>query len=110
MCHTSNSFFVVCGTVAPLFGLALFVDLALVMALAVREQGATSTNRLTFQTLVRVNSAMLVISESAALYAVGTETANAFLVVCSTLPWAVQLYLLTQMAYYRAGLSRVGPG
>jgi hypothetical protein len=91
---TSGDFFTVCATVAPLFGLAVFVDIALVMGPVVGDQGATPANRALVQVLVRTNMAMLVISESAALYSVGVKASSAFLVVCSVLPWVVQLYLL----------------
>jgi hypothetical protein len=104
---TNDSFFVVCGTIAPLFGLALFVDIALVMRPVVKKQGLTDTNRATLQLLVRVNSGMLIISEAAALYAVGTEAASPFLVGCCVLPWLVQIYFLAQTAYDRAGASQL---
>jgi hypothetical protein len=99
--------FIVAGTVAPIFGFAVFVDVGIVMAPAVKEQGPTAPNRATVRTFVRVNAGMLIISESAALYAVGTSRASAFLLGCAVLPWLVQLYVLVQTTYHRAGIRRV---
>lgn len=106
--HASDEFFVTCGHIAPLFGLALFVEIVVVMTDVVYTEGATLENKATVQVLVRTNIAMLVISETAALYAVGAKTSSAFLVVCSVLPWLVQLLLLADTAYNRIGLSRLG--
>lgn len=108
--HVSGDFFLACATVGPLFGLALFVEIALVMAPIIELQGATPANRATIRALVRINVAMLLIAESAALYAAGSGTRSAFLVVCSVLPWLIQVALLAQTTYYRTGISKVGPG
>lgn len=104
----SSNFFVVCGTVAPLFGLALFVDIGVVMAPIVKTAGATDPIRDTTKTFVRINSGMLLISESSSLYAAATDLPSAFLVACAVLPWAVQLYLLAATTYHRAGVRQVG--
>jgi len=104
-----GSFFAVCATVAPLFGLALFVDIGLVMAPAVAEKGPTESVRAAIRIFVRVNVGMLVLSEGTALYAIGTDRVSAFLLTCSVLPWCVQLFLLAATTYHRTGIRRIGP-
>lgn len=106
----SQDFFLTCGTAGPLIALALFVDIAVVMAPVIQSQGLTHANEMTVRALVRINTAMFVTAEAAALYAVGTETSSLFLVVSCVLPWLVQLLLLAQTIYYKTGVSRVGPG
>jgi hypothetical protein len=108
--RASEDFFVVCATVGPLFGLALSVEIPLVMAPVIEKQGQSDANKATVRALVRINVAMLIIAESAALYAVGWRSRSAFLASCSVLPWLIQLVLLVQTAYYRTGVSNVGPG
>jgi hypothetical protein len=105
---TSDEFFVTCGHVAPLFALALFVEIAVVMARVIHAQGATPANKATVRTLVRINVAMLVLSEAASLFAVGARTSSSFLVICSVLPWLAQLALLVDITYHRIGMSRLG--
>jgi hypothetical protein len=104
----SSDFFVVCAGVAPLFGLAVLVDIGVVMSPVVKKTGATDAIRETTKTFVRLDIGMLVISQSAALYAVGAGQASAFLVACSVLPWMVQLYVLASTTYHRAGIREVG--
>lgn len=103
-------FYVTCATIAPLFGLALFVEIALVMTPVIADQGLSSVNVAMVRTLVRLNAAMLVLSESSALYAVGGHRRTAFLVVLSTAPWLVQLVLLIDTAYNRIGINWIGRG
>jgi hypothetical protein len=108
--RTSDEFFVTCGHVAPLFGLALFVEITVLMARVIHAQGSTAANKATVHTLVRINAGMLVVSEAAALYAVGAKASSTFLVICSVLPWLAQLALLVDVTYHRIGLSRLGSG
>jgi hypothetical protein len=105
----NNDFFLACSTVGPLIGLALFVEISLVMSPIVGEQGATSANRATVQALVRINAAMLVIAETVALFSVATSKTGTFFALASVVPWLVQLALLIQTTYYRTGVSKVGP-
>jgi hypothetical protein len=100
--------FVCCAGVAPLFGLGLFVELAVVMGHLIKSGGPTDANRATAQALVRMNSAMLVLSEGSSLYAVGTGRRTAFLVTCGIAPWLVQLLLLVDCTYLKVGLHRIG--
>lgn len=106
----SSDFFVVCGGVAPLFGLAVLVDIGVVMAPAVKESGPIDAIRETTKTFVRLDIGMFAISESAALYAVGSGHASAFLVAASVLPWLVQIYILAETTYHRAGIRRIRIG
>ncbi len=91
----------------PVIGLALFVEIVVVMtpAIARPDRGAAKTAAV--QLLVRTNAGLLVISEGAALYAVGAKASNGFLVVCVLLPWLLQLVLLVDTAYHRIGLNRI---
>ena len=107
---TSDEFFAVCAQVAPVFALAIFVEIAVVMTPVFQEQGTTPANRALMRTLVRANVGLFLLSEGAALYAVGSGTASTFLVVCSVAPWALQMALMADTAYTRAGLSRIRKG
>lgn len=62
------------------------------------------------RTTVRLNAAMLLLSVSSALYALGSHRHTAFLVALSTAPWIVQLFLLMDTAYIRIGVNRIGRG
>jgi hypothetical protein len=104
-----NDFFLACSTVGPLIGLALFVEISLVMSPIIDEQGSTPANRATVQALVRINASMLVIAETAALFSVSTSARGTFFVAASVIPWLVQLALMVQTVYYRTGVNRVGP-
>ena len=107
-------FFAACAAIAPLIGLGLFIEITLVMAplvaepkLSEREHGV---DKALARTAVRLNATMLVLSVSSALYALGSHRHTAFLVVVSTAPWLVQLFLLMDTAYVRIGVNRIGRG
>jgi hypothetical protein len=106
----SQDFFVTCGAAGPLLVRAGFVEITGVMAPVIEAEGLTRANEMTVRALVRVNVAMFVIAETAALCALGADASSVFLVVCCVLPWLVQLSLIAQTVYYRTGVSRVGPG
>jgi len=108
--HVSQGFFLTCGTAGLLLAIAVFVEISAVMAPVIRAEGLTRANEMTVRALARINAAMLVTVETAALYAIGARASSAFLVVCCVLPWLVQLSLMVQTVYYRTGVSRVGPG
>lgn len=103
-------FFATSATVAPLVGLALFVELVLVWGPIIDEQGLTPENEATARAAIRMNATMLVLSVAAALYALGSHRHTAFLVVLSTAPWLVQLFLLVATAYNRIGINWVRGG
>lgn len=103
-------FYATCATIAPLIGLALFVEIVLVMTPVIADQGADPVNVAMVRTVVRLNSVMLLLSVSSALYALGAHKHTAFLVVLSTAPWLVQLFLLIDTAYNRVGINRIGRG
>jgi len=102
---TNSEFFVICGHVAPIYGLAIFVEVVVVMSRIVREEGATSANRGTVYALLGINAAMLVIAQSAALYAAGASESSGFLIGCCVLPLVVQLLIVLDSAYRRTGLA-----
>jgi hypothetical protein len=108
--HISQGFFVACGTAALLLVLAVFVEITPVMGPVIEAEGLTRANEMTVRALARVNAAMFVIAEAAALYAIAVRASSVFLVVCCVLPCLVQLSLMVQTVYYRTGVSRVGPG
>lgn len=94
----SPTFFEVVALVAPLAGLALFVDLAIVMNAGLGGRPDTASNWALAEVLVYSNAGLLLMSESAALYAVAAEAQGTFLVVMVVTPLLVQLFLLTQSA------------
>lgn len=107
-------FFATCAAVAPLIGLGLFIEIVLVMAPIVADPRANNrehnVDRALARTVVRLNAAMILLSVSSALYALGGHRHTAFLVVLSTAPWIVQLFLLMDTAYIRIGVNRIGRG
>jgi hypothetical protein len=107
---TEQVFFATCAQIAPVFALALFVEIALVMTAVFREQGATDANTRTLKTLVRSNIALLGVSEGAALYATGAKASSSFLVACVVVPWGLQALLLIDTSYSRVGGSRIRSG
>jgi hypothetical protein len=105
--HTNAAFFSTAGAVGPIIGLALFVEIVVVMAPEVAKPGGQAVKAGAVRMMVRTNAALLVLSEGAALYAAGANTSSAFLVVCVVLPWFLQLALLVDTAYHRMGLERI---
>ena len=117
------AFFATCAQVGPVFGLAVFLEIAVVMAPLMRastssapkppETGGktsavTSEQRAVVALLVRANVGLLLISQGAALYATAAKENSGFLLLCTVLPWLLQLVLIVDAAYYRVGLSVIG--
>jgi hypothetical protein len=63
--------------------------------------------RATFRGLMRLNAGVFIISEGSALYAIGAQVTSTFLVVAVLLPWLIQIVLIIQTAYLRAGYHRI---
>ena len=105
--HISLAFYSTAGAVAPLIGLGLFVEIVLVMRPAIASEGATEVKMAGARTLVRTNALLLILSEAAALYAIGAKASNGFLMVCVVLPWVLQILLLIDTAYHRLGINRI---
>lgn len=103
----TEAFYAACAQIAPIFALALFVEVAVVMAPAV-DDDSDGAAKATVRSLVRLNVAMLVIAETAALYAVASGSNSAFLTVCSVSPWIVQIVLFVDALYNRVGLNTLG--
>ena len=103
----NEAFYAACAQIAPIFGLAVFVEIAVVMAPAVSND-AGGVAKATVRSLVRLNVAMLVISETGALFAVASGSDSGFLTLCCVLPWAVQVVLFVDALYYRVGLNTLG--
>jgi hypothetical protein len=78
------------------------------MAPLIASEGPTPANKATMRTFVRGNMAMTIESEAAALIALGARASSGFLVVCCVLPLLLQIGMLAQTAYYRAGLNSIG--
>jgi hypothetical protein len=108
--HTAAAFYATAGQVGPVFGLALFVEIVVVMTPVIAKQGATPANTATMRFLIRTNAGLLALSEGAALYAVGARASSTFLVVSVVLPWLLQVVLLADTAYTRVGLNRIRGG
>lgn len=102
--------FEVCALIQPLFGLAVFVELILVLGQLVSTEGATKANRKTTRAVVRANAGLLVISEGLAMYAVGADRVSTVLVVAVVVPMLIQVFLLMDCAYLRVGINRIQRG
>jgi zinc transporter ZupT len=94
-------FFFALATAGPLVGLALFIDLTVVINQAIDRQGSTPANRALGRVLVYSNACLLLLSESLALYALGAEVRTTFLVATSAAPLVLQVLLLTESALYK---------
>jgi hypothetical protein len=108
--HDQTSFFEVCGLVEPIIGLAVFVELVLVLGQVVNHQGPTLANQQLVRAIVRANAGLFFVSQGAALYAIGSESTSPFLLFSATVPIAIQIYLLVDCAYQRVGISRIRGG
>ena len=96
------NFFVVCGTVGPLVGLALFVDIAIVInQVFVATQGLTPANKGLGRVLVYMNAGLMVMAESVALGAVGSGARTTFLVTTAVSPLVLQVWLLTETTLFK---------
>ncbi len=102
--------FEICALIEPLFGLAVFVELVLVLGPLVAKQGPTKANRSFARAVLRTNGGLLVISEGLALYAVAARCTSTMLVVAVVVPMLMQIYLLTDCAYNRVGIHRIRTG
>jgi hypothetical protein len=106
----NEEFFETCALIAPLFGLALFVELALVLGQLVKDQGPTAANRGLARSVLRANAGLICVSEGLALYAVATGRASTFLVVSVVVPMLIQVQLLVDCGYQRIGIGRIRGG
>jgi len=108
--HDHTSFFEVCGLVEPIIGLAVFVDLVLVLGPVVNHQGPTNANESLVRAVVRGNAGLFFVSQAAALYAIGSDSSSVFLLFSATTPMVIQIFLLVDCAYQRVGISRIRRG
>lgn len=103
----SIDFFKAAAPLTAVLGLAVFVELALVL----EPYDPNKTMEKAFEALVRTviggNGLLIVVSSSAALYAIGSGRSTTFLLGCVVLPWILQLSVLVDAAYYRIGLHRL---
>jgi uncharacterized YccA/Bax inhibitor family protein len=96
------NFFVVCATVGPLVGLALFIDIAVVInQVFVAKQGLTRANKALGRILVYANAGLMTLSESFALFAVASGRPSTFLVTVVVSPLVLQVWLLTEAALFK---------
>lgn len=105
--HVSQAFYATAAQVGPVLGVALFIEIALVMAPIAKGDSAIQEG---VKAIVRANLALLLLSEGAALYAVAGTHASAFLTICVILPWLAQLYLFLHTTYVRAGVHTLPGG
>lgn len=109
--HVDTNFFVVLATVGPLVGLALFIDITVVInQVFVGAQGLTKANKTLGRILVYTNAALLVMSEAFALFAVGSKERTTFLIAASVSPLLLQLWLLTEAALFKIHAIPPAPG
>lgn len=108
--EAQGGLFEVCALIEPLFGLAVFVELILVLGPLVSNQGFTAANQGLARAVLRANGGLMFLSEGLALYAVAADRASTFLVIAVTIPMVIQLYLLIDCAYNRVGIHRIRPG
>lgn len=108
--HAHDAFFEVCALIEPLFGLALFVELAVVLGQLVSVQAATPANRDLGRSVLRANAGLICVSDGLALYAVAAGRASTFLVVAIAIPMLIQILLLVDCGYQRTGLGMIRGG
>lgn len=108
-CAADELYAVGAGT-AAVIGVAVFVELAVVMGSLIAEQGNTSANELLTRAVVRTNAGLFVISEGFALYAIGAKESSTLLVFLVVVPMGLQLLLFVECAYHRIGSSRIRSG
>jgi hypothetical protein len=108
--HEGSSFFEVCALIEPVIGLAVFVELVVVLGQLAISQGATSANRSLTRAVVRTNAGLMMLSEGCALYALAVETTSVFLLCAVVVPMILQLFLLIDCAYHRVGINRIRGG
>lgn len=108
--HSHTSFFEVCGLVEPIIGLAVFVELVVVLGQVVDKQGPTVANQQLVRSVVRANAGLFFVSQAAAFYAIGSDSSSVFLLFSATVPMAIQIFLLVDCAYQRVGISRIRSG
>ncbi|HEX3737500.1 MAG TPA: hypothetical protein VHV53_08140 [Solirubrobacterales bacterium] len=103
-------FFEVCALIQPLFALALFVELVVVLGHVVGKQGATAANRDLARSVLRTNAGLLCVSEGLALFAIAADRASTFLVIAIVIPMFIQVLLLVDCGYHRIGIGRIQRG
>jgi hypothetical protein len=96
--------------VEPIIGLAVFVDLVLVLGHVVNHQGLTAANEYLVRAVVRGNAGLFFVSQAASLYAIGSDSSSVFLLFSATVPMVIQIFLLVDCAYQRVGISRIRGG
>lgn len=103
-------YFLALASAGPLVGLALFIDLTVVVNQAVERQGYTEANVALGRVLVYSNACLLVLSESLALYALGADQRTTFLVCATAGPLVLQVLLLTEAALYKVHAYTLSEG
>jgi hypothetical protein len=106
--HADPDFYATCAQVGPVLALTLYVEIIVVMAPVLASADCTQAERNGARALLRANTGLFVISEGVALYAVGSRGSSLFAIVCVLLPWLLQLLLIVDTAYYRAGINKIG--
>lgn len=102
--------YVVGASTAAVISVAVFIELAVVLGALIKDQGNTSGNILLTRAVVRTNAGLFVLSEGAALYAIGSQTSSSLLVCLMLVPMLLQLFLFVECAYHRVGVSRIRQG
>jgi hypothetical protein len=105
-----SDYFVVAGSVGPLIGLALFIDITVVINDAVKEQGLTQGNKGLALVLAFSNAALLLTSAGLALYALGSGVRTTFLVTATVVPLVIQTLLLTESALFKVHAIKLADG
>jgi hypothetical protein len=105
-----SDFFVVVGGVGPLIGLALFIDISVVVNDAIAKQGLTPANKGLARVLVYSNAVLLLTSEGFALYALGSGVHTTFLVAIAVVPLLIQTLLLTEAALFKVHANTLSDG
>jgi uncharacterized membrane protein YeaQ/YmgE (transglycosylase-associated protein family) len=105
-----RDYFIVCGSIGPLVGLALFIDISVVINTAVASQGLTKANKGLARVLVYSNAALMLTSAGFALYALGSNVQTTFLVTVAVAPLLIQTLLLTEAALFKVRAITLSPG
>jgi hypothetical protein len=105
-----SGFFDACAVVAPLPGLALFIDIAVLVNLIVASQGLTDANRALARVLLWSNAVLLLSAEAFALYATASGHETIFLAVATIVPLLLQVFLLIEVALVKMRVNVVRAG
>jgi hypothetical protein len=94
--------------ISPVLALATFVDQAVLVTTRLSDVTSNpETFRLIAGNTIRVQTALLVLLEAMAFYAIGAQVTTTFLLVCCLATLLIQVVSLANLSLGRAGLKQV---